>query len=146
MLFDYNSIRYLFYCVSLSDTWPGKRQGEKKSSAFLYRDWYHFLWPPFPFPQYTFPLYFLFKKIAKTKHCSVTGWEKELRHRALQVSDKNFHSWSRTHERTVSLRFLGIILKVLRLEVSVYNVHITNQFQAALLQMGKKIPSRGDCK
>ncbi len=28
------------------------------------------------------------------------------------------------------MRFLGIILRVLRLEVSVYNVYITNQFQA----------------
>jgi len=29
----------------------------------------------------------------------------------------------------LSLRFLGIILRVLRLEVSVFNVYITNQFQ-----------------
>ncbi len=33
------------------------------------------------------------------------------------------------NERTILLRFLGIILRVLRLEVSVYNVYITNQFQ-----------------
>jgi hypothetical protein len=33
---------------------------------------------------------------------------------------------SRIHERTSSLRFLGIILRVLRLEVSVRNVYITN--------------------
>jgi hypothetical protein len=32
---------------------------------------------------------------------------------------------SRIHERTISLRFLDIILRVLRLEVSVYNVYIT---------------------
>jgi hypothetical protein len=31
----------------------------------------------------------------------------------------------RIHERTISLRFLGIILRDLRLEVSVYNVYIT---------------------
>jgi hypothetical protein len=36
---------------------------------------------------------------------------------------------SRIYERTVSLMFLGIILRVFRLEVSVYNVYITNQFQ-----------------
>jgi hypothetical protein len=36
---------------------------------------------------------------------------------------------SRIQERTLSLRFLSIILKVLRLEVSVYSVYITNQFQ-----------------
>ncbi len=36
---------------------------------------------------------------------------------------------SRIHELTISLRFLGIILRVLKLEVSVYNVYIKNQFQ-----------------
>ena len=36
---------------------------------------------------------------------------------------------SRIHERKILLRFLDIILRVLRLEVSVYNVHITNKFQ-----------------
>jgi hypothetical protein len=36
---------------------------------------------------------------------------------------------SRIHERTISLRFQDIILRVLRLEVSLYNVYITNQFQ-----------------
>jgi hypothetical protein len=36
---------------------------------------------------------------------------------------------SQIHERTISLRFLGIILRVLRLEVSVYNVYITNLVQ-----------------
>jgi hypothetical protein len=34
------------------------------------------------------------------------------------------------------LRFLGIILKVLRLEDSVYHVYITNQFQATFSQGG----------
>jgi hypothetical protein len=38
------------------------------------------------------------------------------------------------------LRFLGIILRVLRLEVSVYNVYITNQFQTTFAQReGSKI-------
>jgi hypothetical protein len=32
----------------------------------------------------------------------------------------------RIYESTISLRLLGIILRVLRLEVSVYNVYITN--------------------
>jgi hypothetical protein len=32
------------------------------------------------------------------------------------------HSWKQIHESTISLRFLGIILRVLRLEVSEYNV------------------------
>ncbi len=40
---------------------------------------------------------------------------------------------SRIHERTISLRFLGIILRVLSLEVFVYNVYNTNQFQPTLL-------------
>ncbi len=50
---------------------------------------------------------------------------------------------------TISLRFLGIILRVLRLEVSIYNVYITNQFQATLLKKegeGVKSISRGDCE
>jgi hypothetical protein len=38
---------------------------------------------------------------------------------------------SRIHERYF-LRFLGIILRVLRLEVSVYNVYSTTQFQPFL--------------
>ncbi len=38
-------------------------------------------------------------------------------------------SRSQIHERTISLRFLGIILRVLRLEDSEYNVYITNQIQ-----------------
>ncbi len=43
-------------------------------------------------------------------------------------------SRSRIHERTISLRFLDIILRVLRLEVSVYNVYITKQFQTTFAQ------------
>ncbi len=43
---------------------------------------------------------------------------------------------SRIHERTISLRFLGIILRVLRLEVSVYHVYITNQFQTTFARRG----------
>jgi hypothetical protein len=46
-------------------------------------------------------------------------------------------SRSRIHESTMSLRFLGIILRVLRLEVSVYNVYITNQFQTTFSQGGE---------
>ncbi len=38
-------------------------------------------------------------------------------------------SGSRIHERIILLRFLGIILRVLRLKASVYNVYITSQFQ-----------------
>jgi hypothetical protein len=36
----------------------------------------------------------------------------------------------------ISLRFLGIILRVFRLEVSVYNFYITNQFQTTFAQGG----------
>jgi hypothetical protein len=43
---------------------------------------------------------------------------------------------SRIHERTISARFLGIILRVLRLEVSVYKVYIANQFQTTFAQEG----------
>jgi hypothetical protein len=53
------------------------------------------------------------------------------------------------HERSISLRFLCIILKVFRLEVSAYNVHITNQFQPTFAGGGGggvKSWSRGDCE
>ncbi len=43
---------------------------------------------------------------------------------------------SQIHERTISLRFLGIILRFLRLEVSVYNVYVTNQFQTTFCSGG----------
>jgi hypothetical protein len=45
-------------------------------------------------------------------------------------------SRSQIHERTISLKFLGIILRVLRLEVSVYNVYITNQFKTTFSRWG----------
>jgi hypothetical protein len=52
---------------------------------------------------------------------------------------------SRIHERPVSLRFLGIILKVLRLEVSVYNVGIKTSFRPLLLKGWGESVSRSDC-
>ncbi len=39
----------------------------------------------------------------------------------------NVQNWRRIHERTISLWFLGIILRVLRLEISVYIVYVTNK-------------------
>jgi hypothetical protein len=45
---------------------------------------------------------------------------------------------SRIHERTISLRFLGIILRILRFEVSVYNVYIANQLQYTFAQGGRR--------
>ena len=44
--------------------------------------------------------------------------------------------WSQIHECTISLSFLGIIFRVLRLEVTVYNVYITNSFKAISLGGG----------
>jgi hypothetical protein len=44
---------------------------------------------------------------------------------------------SRIHEHAISLRFLGIIVRVLRLEVSVYNFYITKQFQTPFAQRGR---------
>jgi hypothetical protein len=43
---------------------------------------------------------------------------------------------SRIHKHTISLKFLGIIFRILRLEVSVYNVYITNKFQTTFAQEG----------
>ncbi len=48
---------------------------------------------------------------------------------------------SRILERTISLRFRGIILRVLRFEVSVYSVYITNQFQTTFSQGGGGVES-----
>jgi hypothetical protein len=45
---------------------------------------------------------------------------------------------SRIHEHAISLRFLGKILKVLRLEIFVYNVYTTKQFQTPFAQGGGK--------
>ena len=54
------------------------------------------------------------------------------------------------HEYTILLRLLGIItLRVLRLEVSVYNVNISNQCQTTFARVGVggvKSVSRGVCK
>ncbi len=49
---------------------------------------------------------------------------------------------SRIVERTISLRFLGIILRVLRLEVSVNNVYIKNQFQPTFARKGGGVKIR----
>ncbi len=46
-----------------------------------------------------------------------------------EANSKEQQTRIRVHERTISLRFLGIILRVLRLEVSAYSVYITNQIQ-----------------
>ncbi len=43
---------------------------------------------------------------------------------------------SRIHERTISVVLLGIIVRVLRLQVSEYNVYITNQFQTTFFRGG----------
>jgi hypothetical protein len=56
-------------------------------------------------------------------------WTKYLqRHQILNVGISFKFTRRRIHEHTNSLRFLDIILRVHRLEVSVYNVYITNQF------------------
>jgi hypothetical protein len=48
----------------------------------------------------------------------------------------NAVSRSRIHKREILLRFLGIILRVLNLEASIYNVYITNQFRSTFAQRG----------
>ncbi len=54
---------------------------------------------------------------------------------------------SRIHERTISLRFLGIILRVHSFEVSVYNVYNTKRYNLkGDGGGGGRIPAiRGDC-
>jgi hypothetical protein len=46
---------------------------------------------------------------------------------------------SRIHERTTSLSFLGIILRVLGREDSLYNVYITDQFQTIFARRGGEV-------
>jgi hypothetical protein len=58
----------------------------------------------------------------------------------LYVTSPYVDSLSQIHERTISLKFLGIILRFLTFEVSIYNVNITNQFQTTFSQGG---PGRG---
>jgi hypothetical protein len=55
---------------------------------------------------------------------------------------------SRIHKRTISLRFLSIILKVLRLVVSVSMFTLQTSFKSLLLKGGGgvKSGSRGDCE
>jgi hypothetical protein len=49
-----------------------------------------------------------------------------------EIKKKSVTTRSRIHEHTILLRFLGIILRVLRLEDSVYNVYndkpVSNHF------------------
>jgi hypothetical protein len=51
---------------------------------------------------------------------------------------------SRIHERLVEVS--GIILRVLRLEVSIYNVYNTSSFKSLLLNGGIKSVRRGECQ
>jgi hypothetical protein len=54
---------------------------------------------------------------------------------------------SRIHERTISSRFLFIILIVLRLEVPFYNVYITNECRTTFARKGGgEFVNRGDCE
>jgi hypothetical protein len=50
--------------------------------------------------------------------------------RGVHTVYKGCGGWD-TQQEVEFMRFLGIILKVLRLEVSVYNVYITNQLQTS---------------
>jgi hypothetical protein len=50
--------------------------------------------------------------------------------------NRAFVTYSRIHEHTISLRFLDVILRVLRLEVSTYNLYISNQFQTTFARGG----------
>ncbi len=76
MLFDYNSFRFLFYCLSLSDRWPGKRQGEKKVLlSYIVTD-IIFFDLHFPFPNILSPCLFCWKNCKKQ---SIVLWLDEKR-------------------------------------------------------------------
>jgi hypothetical protein len=55
----------------------------------------------------------------------------------LLLADTSEVSRSQIHERTISLMFMGMILRVLRLEVSVYNIYITNKFHTTFARAGR---------
>ncbi len=76
-----------------------------------------------------------------------------INHREVRASETALTALirSRIYERTISLKFLGIILRVLRLEVSVNRVYITNQLQTfarggGVGWGGVKPICRGDCE
>jgi hypothetical protein len=56
---------------------------------------------------------------------------------SLSFSNCSVSNGSHIHECTISLKFLGTSFRVLRLEVSVNNVYITNQFQTTFAQGGR---------
>ncbi len=68
---------------------------------------------------------------------------------AVVEKKKNHTTGAIHHECIISLRFLGIILRGLRIEVSVYNVYITNNFQPTFAGGGgggDKSINIGDCE
>jgi hypothetical protein len=78
-----------------------------------------------------------------------------LRHHSLDffsLEKLTFPNWprSRFYERTISLRFLGIILRVFRLEVPYTMFTLPNQFKSTFARGGGgggvKNVSRGDCE
>ncbi len=82
--------------------------------------WFKFFWPIYshkssPLKKYSMNIWKYKCRPARTnrKFCKIKFY-------ALFVSDLISPNLSRIHERTISLRFLGIILRVLRIEVSVY--------------------------
>ncbi len=64
----------------------------------------------------------------------IAGWSMIVGGSRAQDTRLLVPTWSWIHERAISLRFLGIILRILRLEVSVYNVYITTSFWLLFLK------------
>ncbi len=79
------------------------------------------------------PLFFLYAP-RPSHHLWDEGY-----HRGGERDRKVEGTRSKIHEHTISLRFLGIILRVQGLEVSEYNVYITSQFLTTFDQGGSKI-------
>ncbi len=72
---------------------------------------------------YCQPVLFLFLKPSTC--CRNTNSDDNFKNRCYYLTIICF----KLRKRPISVRFLGIMLRVLRLEVIVYNVYITNQFQ-----------------
>ncbi len=70
------------------------------------------------------------------RHFALISCTKLIPH-GLNVCIIYMHTGSQINKHRISLRFLGIILRIHRLEVSIYNVCLTNQFQTTFAQEGR---------
>jgi hypothetical protein len=83
-------------------------------------------------------------RIKHKLRCSRYGGGGGIRHSSYSIPEAEFMNMN----MNTKLSFLSINFRVIRLEISIYNVYITNQFQTTFAQGGResKSVSRGDCE